>query len=491
MSKQNRKRRHDKNESGIDIIAPKNKFKSVSARDRAEEAKLSEVLFGGASSFLQSLEEAEQEPGPSANFDSGIGETDSDDGERKERSPAWVDEDDDVDVGIALDSQNRRLPKGGINSRSNVYKKLLKHKFETIVGKPKWASLDKKEEDSDSDSEILRTCGLISKKVKSDLPDSSLEYKKVNDLNYRAYAEGSQVNVIEYHPTSSVSLVAGSTGIATLFAVDGRENSKLHNIAFHKFPIHCAKFINSGNNILLGSRHNYIYNYDLMSTTDTRITLPHNLTQCKYFITSPDKKYLAVIGRLGEIHLLSSVTYERIALLKQNNNATSLCFNPQGNLLFGHSTTGEVTVWDINMRKARYKWNDEGCIRGSSIIVSPSNQFLATGSAEGVVNIYDTTDVLLSKTPKPKKTVFNLRTAISDLKFNSSSEILSLSSLDVDTSVRLLHLGSFTVFNNFPSFGTKLGHINVVNFSPGSGYLALGNKKSTVTLYRLKHYPTY
>ncbi|GJQ67758.1 hypothetical protein Trydic_g16558 [Trypoxylus dichotomus] len=407
MPKHSRKRRHDKNEPEIEVIAPKNKFKTLTKRDQAEEAKLSEALFGGAVAFLESLEEAGQEVGSSsANVDSGIGETDSE-GERKIRSPAWVDEEDDIDVGIALDAQNRRLPDGGVNSRSNEYKKLLKHKFETIVGNPKWASLDKRHEnDSDSDDEILRTCGFISKRVKSHLPESTLEYKKVKDLNYGLYANA-QVNVIEYHPTSSVSLIGGNT------------------------------------------------------------------------------------GRLGEIHILSSASNERIALLKQDRTATSLCFNPQGSLLYSHSTIGEIVIWDMNMRRAKYKWIDDGCIYGTNISISNSNQFVATGSAEGVVNIYDAAEMMLTKTPKPKKTVLNLTTSINDLKFNSSSEILAFSSEDVDTAVRLLHLGSMTVFNNFPSFGAKLGHLTTINFSPGSGYLSLGNKKSSVSLYRLKHYSTY
>ncbi|KRT86924.1 WD40 domain-containing protein, partial [Oryctes borbonicus] len=398
MSKHNRKRRHGKHEPEIEIIAPRNKFKTLNKHDPTEEAKLSEALFGGAEGFLESLEEAEQEVGASSpNVDSGIGETDSE-GERKARSPAWVDEEDeDIDVGIALDSQNRRLPDGGINSRSNEYKKLLKHKFETIIGKPKWASLDERHGD-DSDDEVLRTCGFVSKRIKTHLPESTLEYKKLKDLNYGLYADA-QVNILEYHPTSSVSLVGGSTGIATLFAVD---------------------------------------------------------------------------GRLGEIHILSTASKERIALLKQDHSATSLCFNPQGSLLYSHSTTGEIVVWDTNMRRAKYKWIDDGCIHGTKITISNSNQFIATGSAEGVVNVYDAAEITLTKMPKPKKAILNLATTISDLKFNSSSEMLAFSSEEVDTAVRLLHLGSMTVFNNFPNFGTKLGHLTAISFSPGSGYLSLG-----------------
>lgn len=143
------------------------------------------------------------------------------------------------------------------------------------------------------------------------------------------------------------------------------------------------------------------------------------------------------------------------------------------------------------MRRVKHKFTDEGCLQGTTLGVSSSNQFLATGSAQGVVNLYGMEDVLQSKLPKPRKTILNLTTAITDLKFNSSSEMLAFSSVEIQNSVKLFHLGSGTVFSNFPNFETKMGHVNVLNFSPSTGYVAFGNRKSIVSLYRLKHYKSY
>jgi U3 small nucleolar RNA-associated protein 18 len=145
----------------------------------------------------------------------------------------------------------------------------------------------------------------------------------------------------------------------------------------------------------------------------------------------------------------------------------------------------------MNMRRVVHRFTDEGCLQGTTLAVASSNQFLAAGSAQGVVNLYDVEDVLRNKLPKPRKTIMNLTTSITDLKFNSTSEILALTSAEIKNSIKLFHLASGTVFSNFPPFQSKMGHINVVNFSPNSGYFAFGNRKSTVALYTLKHYKNY
>lgn len=494
MSKQTRKRRHEPSPNDPDSPnAPKTKFRPFDEEAQAEEEQLTKILFGGAPSFLKSLEEAVQEPRPSgANSDSGVGEEDSD-SEIKERTPAWYDDDDGIEVGPALDAQGgRKLPSGGINDRRNKYSALLRNKFNSNVGTPSWAALDKtKGQDSDSDDELLRTCGFLRKGVSANVPQSVLEFKKVRDLNCETYSEGPWINSVEFHVNSSVGLVAGNNGVATLYAVDGKKNNKLHSVAFEQFPILCAKFSQNGNEAVLGSRYSHIYSYDLMSAKPIRVPLPPNMTQFKKFVVSPDSRLIAAAGKWGEVHLLTAASKERISTLKQDSDVTALTFDPQGSLLYSHSDSGEVTIWDVNMRRVKHKFMDEGALQGTTLAISSSNQFLAAGSAQGVVNLYGVEDVLKQKLPKPRKTIMNLTTSISDLKFNCTSEILAFSSAEIKNSVKLLHVSSGTVFSNFPSFETKLGNVNVLNFSPGSGYVAFGNKKSTVALYRLKYYKNY
>lgn len=335
VKQQNRKRKHETNiieDIEYKIDEPKAKFRPFDEEARAEEEHLSQILFGG-NNFLECLEEAEREAGPSStNIDSGVGEDDSSENEETVRKPAWVDEDDDgIEVGQALNAQGRRLPSGGINDHSNRYSSLLKHKFESVVGTPKWAQLGKRRiSSSDSDDEILQTCGFIKKSTRRSMPSGILEFKKVSDLNRETYSEGPFINAVEFHPTSSVALVAGNAGIATLFAVDGRRNNKLHSVSFERYPIVSAKFSQNGNEAILGSRHSHIFSYDLLAAKPLRINLPQGLTQFKNFIISPDTNLIAAAGKWGEVHLLSASSKERIGILKQDSEVTALTYNPTG-----------------------------------------------------------------------------------------------------------------------------------------------------------------
>ena len=72
-------------------------------------------------------------------------------------------------------------------------------------------------------------------------------------------------------------------------------------------------------------------------------------------------------------------------------------------LLSSLSEFGEVHVWDMNSRNCVHKFVDDGCIVGTSIAVSPTQQYLACGSSSGVVNLYDTSKLENCSLPKPDK----------------------------------------------------------------------------------------
>lgn len=491
----NRKRKHEPDQES-EFLVSQNKNRPFNKKAQAEEEELTRDLFGDSTGFLKSLEEVElySEPSTSGGVDSGVGETETEGSscDETKRRPVWFDEDDQgIDVGSALDSQGRKLPSGGINNRSNQYSDLLQHKFKSLVGTPKWANLEKGKTDDDSDDdELLRTSGHIVKSQSHFLKSKNLEFKKVKDLNIETGNEGPKITTVEFHPTCTVALVAGISGIASLLAVDGKRNNKLHSVAFQRFPIECGRFLNNGSEALLGSRHPHFFSYDLEAAKTVNVPLPRGMTHCKNFEISPNN-IIAVAGKWGEVHLLSADSKELITTLKQNSNVTALAFDTDGSHLFGHSDTGEVTIWDIRTKRIKHKFTDEGCLQGTVLTVAPSGQLIAAASAQGVVNLYDMASVLKEKNPKPKKSVMNLTTSISSVRFNATSEILGFSSSDLANSVRLLHVASGTVFSNFPPFSTKLGRIHALSFSPNSGYAAFANVKSTVALYRLKHYSNY
>lgn len=75
---------------------------------------------------------------------------------------------------------------------------------------------------------------------------------------------------------------------------------------------------------------------------------------------------------------------------------------------------------------------------GTSLAVSPNDQYLACGSSSGVVNIYEGTNIFSSAAPRPIKVALNLVTQVTSLKFNATSEVLAMASVEKENAVKLV-----------------------------------------------------
>ena len=105
--------------------------------------------------------------------------------------------------------------------------------------------------------------------------------------------------------------------------------------------------------------------------------------------------------------------------------------------------------------------------------------------------MYDDSCMVQSR-PSLLKSFKNLRTPVSALEFNSSSEILAMASSAISNAVKLVHVPSLSVFSNFPEFASKsIRAVRQLGFSPNSGYFHVGNNVGNALLYRLNHYKNY
>ena len=145
----------------------------------------------------------------------------------------------------------------------------------------------------------------------------------------------------------------------------------------------------------------------------------------------------------------------------------------------------------MNSRTCTNRAFDDGCLSALSVAVSRNGQFIATGSKQGAVNIYETKAVLNESSPTPVKTILNLVTAVTKVKFNPTSEILAIASDKKPNAFKMVHIPSFHVFANFPTFNTKMFNPLDIDFSPASGYMGVSNNRGFAYLYRLKHYGNY
>ncbi|XP_014808936.1 PREDICTED: U3 small nucleolar RNA-associated protein 18 homolog isoform X2 [Calidris pugnax] len=185
-------------------------------------------------------------------------------------------------------------------------------------------------------------------------------------------------------------------------------------------------------------------------------------------------------------------TKELISTMKVNGRCTATAFTPDSSKIYSYSKEGEVFIWDVRSRKCLHKFEDEGSLEGKCIAVSKNNQYVACGSASGVVNLY-TTDVCLKENhPKPVKAIMNLVTSATCVTFNPTTEILAVASREADEAVKLVHIPSYTVFSNFPVFRRKQIYLaQSMDFSPRSGFFSVANNKGKALLFRLKHYSDF
>lgn len=465
-AEQEKRRKHKKQRQ---LIA---KIKKEKARER--EADLKQQIFGDKDKLLHNLE-----------ITAACGA-------KKKRKhadvkPVWQDSDDEeyTQVHVA-DAKTEQVV------HAKQYKKQLENKLQRIVGTPRWAKLEQKARDADdSDDEILRTVGHLAHVKSERLVREQLKFKRLKDLNRSSYVEGPLIKCVQFHPTSTACLVAGTRGIATIFSIDGKQNDKLHSVQFDNFPIHCMRLTKDGNEAMFGSTQKYFYTYDLLGGKSQRVFLPRNITKARSFEISPCGKIIAIIGRFGEVHLLDSVTKETFCTLKQEHDVVSMTFTRDSKHLFTHSVDSEVHIFNVVEQRLEHRFTDDGCINGSCITLSPSGSLVAAGSAQGVVNVYNYHDAITQKLPQPVKTFMNLTTSISTVKFNHSSEMLAFASNQVADAVKIAHFPSATVFNNFPGNLPKLGRPQVLEFSPQSGFLAVAGHEKQVNLYRLNHFSNY
>ena len=100
----------------------------------------------------------------------------------------------------------------------------------------------------------------------------TIECRKLKDMNFERHKEGAVIRSTEFHPKSTVGLVAGLSCTASLFQIDGKNNPKIQTVSFQDFPIKTAKFSTSGEEFMVGSQHHsHFYVYDMMARKIVKI----------------------------------------------------------------------------------------------------------------------------------------------------------------------------------------------------------------------------
>eukprot|EP00471_Norrisiella_sphaerica_P005972 CAMPEP_0184487928 /NCGR_PEP_ID=MMETSP0113_2-20130426/10420_1 /TAXON_ID=91329 /ORGANISM="Norrisiella sphaerica, Strain BC52" /LENGTH=514 /DNA_ID=CAMNT_0026870365 /DNA_START=245 /DNA_END=1789 /DNA_ORIENTATION=- len=489
-----------------------------------EERRLEQALFGTAGT--EDIEEnvSEDQPGlddnsavagVSENTDKGlfaleeeIGGRGAHEGEETateaKLEPAWVDKhDEQVEVSVASVSRLRKLRKNEKEKKllGTEYVERLREKFREIHRSDNsWAALTMTEKEEDLI--LQRSSGMLVSGIAGNprkLSSSALSAKEINvtrmkDANIEAPSEA-VVRSTRFHPNGQVLMTAGFDKTVRLFQIDGTRNPKLLSVTFDGFPIYTAEFTGDGAEVFCSSRRQHLYNINVSTGQTTRIPGIKGRRDKSYetFAMQPGDgaKYIAVAGTGGNLLVLSQRTKQHLFSLKANAPIVNCAFpdaqNGQTHEFRTICSNGEVYTFDARTRRCLSRHSDEGSVKGTAIACTSDGSLYACGSSSGVANIYDAKAGITNR-PKPLKSILNLTTQLDVLRFNADGQLLAIASSRGKEALRLIHLSSKTVFANWPTFQTPLNYVSTVDFSPNSGFFAIGNAKGKVLLYRLNHF---
>ncbi|VDN92314.1 unnamed protein product [Brugia pahangi] len=437
--------------------------------DREEEDRLAKKLFGSSAGFPDGFE------------DSGDDDDEVEEMFKEEievgKKPAWQDEDDIVEeavVEVPLHQRKMQIRKAtdALNQKltPKEYEGRLRQLFCHSSGAaPAWSQFSlcgKKEtqhaesDDDDLQDAVREITTFTGKCVTGSrsLTKSVISVKRVNNITHGHRFGKKPMRALQFHPSRKVLMCAGENGLLSLF-----EKS--------------------------------LFCYDLMDAKVMQMRTPYGTKMTKMhmgrFSLSSDGKYIAVLA-YNEVHILTSVSSEYIGVLTASAKIASVQFFPNdSSTIFALEENGQVLIWNIRKLKEQQAFYDEGSVKGTVIRISENGQYIACGSSTGIVNLYDSADVLKSSLPRPVKALDNLTTSIDCMAFNNDSQILSVSSSVKNNSIRLMHVGSRTVYTNFPPRAVSLGKVTVTDFSPKSAYMGVGDDKGFLSLFRLSHFTTY
>jgi U3 small nucleolar RNA-associated protein 18 len=493
--------------------------------------------------------------GSNRNDDDNDDDNNSKSKKSKKSKRAWTDHADAaLQVNLAAVNRTRKLRK---TQQEDVvsgtdYQQRLREQFNRAnahTGVNSWASSKKNSSnpnDSDSDSNSISeddnnssdplrsTASVLSGDIGGPLPASELRVLRLKDANatspsscaiqsvqfMRRSSSGTSSTSSSSSSSSSsftpLLLTAGFDKTLRLFSIDGKSNKKVQSVFVRDFPIHHAEFSPASDEIVLGGRRSFFYVYDMQAARVNKIPtiVGREEKSLEKFTMSPDGKYITFLGNDGYAIMVDRKTKRWLFDLKMNGAIRSCSYSSDGNNMYTSGTDGHIYNWDLRTRKCVDRHLDEGCIRSTSLAVSPSTGMYACGGDNGCVNLYrtslgDSNRILSNNNPlfdnrkkkfrgplaaslkllrSPYKSIMSLTTRADTLRYNHDGQILAIASQMKKDSLRLVHAQTGTIFANWPTAQTPLRYVTDVDFSPNSGMIAIGNDRGRCLLYRLLHY---
>ncbi|KAK4898285.1 U3 snoRNP protein [Elasticomyces elasticus] len=381
-------------------------------------------------------------------------------------------------------------------------------------------------------SSLTRSTTLTTGKKRKTLRPEVINIQRLPDLPPGPGT--SAITSLNFHPSLPLILSSGPSSTLYLHQIASAPpalvaNPLLTSLHVKGSELTTTAFHPKDSRIFLSARRRYFHVWDLKTGTVEKITRvygqQHEQRSMERFKLSPCGSYLALLGSSrkggGVVNVLSASSLQWIAQVRVESRGgiADFCWWGDGKGLAIAGKGGEVTEWNVERREVVARWQDEGAV-GTTVLALGGrhdlggkgcgiDRWCAVGSSSGIVNIYDRrvwlaggggeTGDVFPRTPKPTKTLAHLTTPTSSLTFSPDGQLLVMASKWKRDAVKLVHLPSCTVFQNWPTSQTPLGRVTgvavaegvIVGGGKGDGdevyaVLAVANEKGGVRVWEVR-----
>lgn len=441
---------------------------------------------------------------------------------------AWVDSDDEnreVNVGKSARLKRLRRTRKEKSIEVGEYNKRIREHYESVisVGKGHWAMLPSEKrrlkeieernkaemalydsDDSHSENEVeeealklMRSTGEKDLGIRSKgLAAGSIGISKVPQANYEDPCQA-VVRAVDFHPSGEILLTGSQDRTLRLFQVDERKSTKIQGVHLRDLPIHDAKFVQDGRQIVCAGPRSFFYTFDMTTgscmSSNLQFRLPgineQKWAPFDHFEMSKSGDTLAFWRNKGDgtVVLMDPRSRLQTGTLQNSTTLGSLAFSNDSQKIYTTDRKGMVRIWDVRMEACVSAHVEQSGLHGLCVSASPQGYY-ACGSDSGVTSIYKESDPIVGGRRDPIKSIMNLSTKLKFIKFNHDGALMAIGSSTTNNAVRLVHTKTWRVYDNFPRSTEHLRKVNCLAFSRHRGFMAIGNDTGRVCLYKIHAY---
>lgn len=412
----------------------------------------------------------------------------------------WIDEEDEkVKVNLNKKNHLKKLKKDNKETEitAGEYQERIRDYYKKIVSSSeiyKWAEESTESTQTNDLEALLQTNKAITEK-KTLNEVNILPIIKMPKITKEGGSHSSIVTSLNFHPIEhNIVLTTGLDKKVKLFHINDSDNKSALNQTLNTLdmPIFSAKFI-SNEEIIISGRRKHYFIYDIPKAKLERYD--GHLATTSYNITSLEKCFVgnnsyAFGDDKGNVFLYDSINKRFKYDIKIQGTVNSLCFDKNGLNVYIVGDQSDIYLFDIRKyRSCINKVSDYGNFYTNYMEISNDNNYLATGSKNGFVNIYSVDDIRLlpndAEEMKPIKIIDNLTTSCEFLKFNRESSILGMCSKWKKHALKLVNLSTMTVYSNFPSYKDNIKYPFCFDFNSEDKYLSIGNDEGNALLFKI------